>query len=143
MAGSDPNFDATAFRAAIRSTMQLGAPSNVADQATFRWNKAKTFAQQDSTGMPYDWTSTPLTDVEQPDVKVPVAVQFTAGASYNNGVGSFTASKVVLTVLDVDFALVQGADQVLIGQRVFNILFYGPPVGLFDVTVYEIHAEGT
>lgn len=135
-------FDATAFRAAIRNAMVMGLPNATAEKATFRWTAVKTFADDDPAGKPYSWTSSPTTTTTHADVQVPVAWEFSArpAASLDTTIGQFDASRVEITILDVDYEDVEGADQVLMGQNTYNIEFIAPPQGLFEVTVYKIYA---
>lgn len=135
-------FDATAFRAAVRATMVMGLPNATADKATFRWTTVETFDVEDPAHNPYDWTDTPATSVAHADVQVPVAVEFAArpAASLDTPVGQFDAARVEITVLDVDYVLIEGANEVLLGENTYDIDFVGPPGGLFGVDVYSIYA---
>jgi hypothetical protein len=138
-------FDADAFRSAIRSTMEMGLPGTVAERATFRWNSSATYSAEDVAHNPFDWTDTPLTEVTHADVLIPVAVEFSArpAGSLDTPLGQFDNARVVVTVLDTDFASVQGADEILLGENSYTIDFWGPPVGLFDVTIYTVYATAT
>lgn len=135
-------FDAAAFRLAIRSTMTMAAPNATADRATFRWSPIKTFSPQDPAHNPYSFTEAPVTNVTHIDVKVPVAVEFSAPrlAAHETPLGEFDTARAIITILDDDYALVAGADLVLLGQNTYEIEFVAPPIGLFDVTVYQIYA---
>lgn len=140
MAGSSPLFDADLFRSQIRATMTMGLPGNVADRATFRWRSDTTYSSEDSANKPWLWTETPATNVVHGDVQVPVAMEIMRTAEQDGtSVGDFEAVRVILTLLDVDYAQVVGADVVLLGRNVYNIDFLEPPIGLFDVTVYRFH----
>lgn len=142
MAGTNSGFDAAAFRTAIRSAMTMGSPSATGLQATFRWSEQKTFSTADKNGKPYSWTSTPTTDVTHPDVQVPVAVKFVdEGAVRRTQVGDFARTRAEITILDDDFTQIIGADVVLLGGAVYDIISEPMPEGLFDVTVYRIWAQ--
>lgn len=138
MAGTNPQFNGANFRTQIRFAMNMGAPVNAPDRATFRWLHHKTYAIQDPTTAPYSWDASPATDVSHPDVQVPVAVQLGSVSPQQTDLGTFNPSKATLTVLDEDYALVEGADLVLLGQVVYEIDGVRPPEGLFDVTIYTI-----
>lgn len=135
-------FDATAFRAAIRNTMTMGLPNASADKATFVWTASRTYTSEDPSHNPYSWTATPVTETTHADVQVPVAVEFAPrpAASQDTSLGQFDATRVSLTLLDTDYDLVEGADKVTLGGNTYVIDFIGPPVGLFDVTIYTIYA---
>lgn len=134
-------FDAAAFRLAIRSTMTMAAPNATADRVTFRWSPVTTYSPQDPSHNPYSWTAPPTSSITHADVQVPVAVEFSArpAASSETGVGEFDNSRAIITILDVDYELVAGADLVLLGQNIYEVQFVAPPIGLFEVTVYQIY----
>lgn len=143
MAGTNPAFNAAAFRTAIRSTMTMGSPQNPAERATFRWKVERDYAIDDPANNPYDWTAAPTTEVANPDVQIPVAVEFSArpAGSSQTQMAEFDTSRVVLTILDEDFAKIDGADYVLLGGNTYAIQFVGPPMGLFEVTIYQMFLE--
>lgn len=136
-------FNADKFRAAIRSTMMMGLPNSVSERATFRWLPVREYPIQDRAANPYDWTDTPSVETLRADVLVPVAVEFAArpSGSQDTVIGQFDSSRAIVTILDVDYALVEGADQVILGGNTYIVQFVAPPVGLFDVTVYTIYLE--
>lgn len=142
MAGDSADFDANLFRSQIRSTMIMGLPTDTSERATFRWKDRDTFTQEDSSGAPFDWTSTPTTAVTHADVQVPVAVEFLKrDQGVANAAGSFDMSRVVLTLLDVDHVQVATADIVLLGGNTYDVLLIEPPIGLFSVTIYRWHVR--
>ena len=137
--GSD--FDADLFRSAITSTMEMGLPSNESDRATFRWTPQYNYAIADPEGNPYDFAGAPETTLDKPDVQVPVSVDFQTGSPVPIGtsLGNVNEVDAVITILDIHFALVTDADQVILGGNTYNINYIAPPLGLFDVTVYNIY----
>ena len=136
-------FDATKFRNAVRSAMEMGLPNTVSERATFRWNVERTFSYQDEATNPYDWTDTPVTEVTHADVLIPVAVEFTArpAGTTDTPIGQFDTARAVVTILDTDYPDVAGADQVILGGNTYSIQFVAPPIGLFTVTVYQMYLE--
>lgn len=54
--------------------------------------------------------------------------------------GQIENAKIVATILDIDYELVKGANQIICGSSSYNIDFVAPSNGLFSVTVYSIHA---
>lgn len=147
MIPNDPDFgagfDAEEFRSAIRNAMIMGMPSNPMEQVTFRWRHRQTFETQDNTSNPYDWTDTPITDDsdEFPDVTLPVACEFVSRASLSAGtpLGEIDTPKVILTLLDDEYEQVKGASFVIIAGATYEINYTAPPMGLFDVSVYEMY----
>lgn len=142
MASSNPAFNPAVFRQAIRDTMIMGLPNATAEKPTFRWNPNKTYATADPGGAPYDFTAAPVVTVAPADVQVAVAVEFSSrpAGSLETVIGEFDNSRVIITVLDEDYELIRGADEVILGGNTYDIQFVGPPLGLFEVTVYQIFA---
>lgn len=145
-ATNDPRasgFDPVAFRDAIKFAMSMGLPDSVPLRATFQWTPDKTYHIADPAGKPYTWTAPPVSNVTHPDVLVDVALEFQRRSSGEGltSVGDFQTSFVTLTLLDVDYALVQGADKVQLGGDTYFIEYVAPPVGLFSVTVYQMYCR--
>lgn len=145
---SDPrasSFSASEFRDSIRFAMNMGLPENEAERCTFRWTTERTYATADSGGNPYDFSAEPEETITRDDVLVPAAVEFSGGASGGStngtGVGTFFPARATITLLDEDYALVEGADQVVLGGNTYRVKYVGPPLGLFDVTVYQVFAQ--
>lgn len=148
MAGSNSGFSATAFRTAIQFAMKMGQPANVSQQVTFVWLEEDAFAVEGPDRDPYDWTDSPAGIVSPATtyVQVNCAVEFAQGAVSGDAMGGFDASHMTLTILDTDWAKVLAANAdaspsyVLYGEVTFDIDPPGAmPIGLFDVTVYQIH----
>jgi hypothetical protein len=123
----------------------MGLPNASSEQATFRWNAASTYEAEDVAHNPFDWTDTPTTEITHPDVQIPVAVEFSArpAGSLDTVQGQFDNARCVITILDTDYESVTGADEVLLGGNSYTIDFWGPPLGLFDVTIYQVYATAT
>lgn len=142
MAGSNADFPSDEFRDSIRFAMTMGQPEKVSERVTFRWAPVRTYARPDPGADPYDWTATPTSEVDHADVQVDeVAVQYgdrTAGDE--TSVGPFDTTRATLTVLDEDYTQVEGANQVLLGGNTYEIK-YVIPIGIFDVTVYQIFTQ--
>lgn len=140
-------FDEAAFREAIRQTMRMGMPPVEADQLTWHWKRDKTFAPQDSTRSPYDWTQTPVSDepgnASEPDGELIVdyAIEFSARTAGNVDItlGRIDPSRAVVTLMDEDFEQVRTADYCSIGNTIYDIDFSGPPMGLFAVGVVQVY----
>lgn len=132
-------FNAAAFRQAITSTMQMGLPNDESERATFRFLGSKSYEAEDSAGHPFNWLAEPVDQTEDRDVQVPVAVQFEArpATSMDTGIGQFDSPRGTVTVLDVHFQQVKGADLMLFDGNKWTIEYWLPPIGLFDVTIYQ------
>lgn len=122
--------------------MMIGLASNPQDRVTFRWSVVQTAAgPSDPSGIPYDLGSTPASVTSHPDVQVPCGVRYTAGQIQDTPLGEFDTSRPVLTLMDVDYDSVRGADKVVIGGTVFSVSFVAPPESLYDLTVWTIYLE--
>lgn len=147
MAGSNDDFDASAFREAIQFAMNMGLPSDTSERATFRWRTERSFDKADSGGDPFSWDSSPTSETSRSDVQLACAVEYVSriSASEDTNIGPFDPSRVVITLLDEQYdTLTQYGDfpdVVLLGGNEYEIKFVGPPVGLFEVTVYQVHAQ--
>jgi len=145
-------FDPTEFRTAIEFAMAMGLPGTQSERITFQWDDEKTFADADERGSPYTWTDSPTSTVSAVDIPssltVPCAVEFSARRSSSGDtiIGSFDASAITLTLLDTQYALIRDVNlqlpnKVIVDGNTYDISFWGPPVGLFTVTVYQAHAQ--
>lgn len=147
MAGSDTRFDAAAFREAITFAMNMGLPDDETQRATFKWNRDATYATADADGSPFNWTETPTSEITFEDVQIPVALEFVSkgGDTLDIRLGQMDVSRCTITVLDTYFAeLTQNgvfANQVELDDALYDIQFVSPPLGLFDVTIYQIHCQ--
>lgn len=140
---TDPNFgqgfDAALFRSAITSAMEMGLPEAVNERVTFYWSPQKSFAVTDPEGNPYDLSGSPETQVEKDPVQIPCAINFSSSKPDGTSIGDFDQNRVTLTILDVHFEQVRGADKVIIDDDTFTIDYTGIPTGLFEVTVYTMY----
>jgi hypothetical protein len=119
--------------------MQMGLSNTVALQPTFRWTKKSTYPVQDPVNHPYDWTETPTTTIAPADVQVPCAVEYQERSSEGTAAGAFDGTKAIITMLDTDYALIAGSDQVLLGGNVYDIDVVAPPVALFSVDIFTLY----
>lgn len=144
MAGTDLTgaFNSADFRAAIRSTMTMGAAVDPTQQVIFIFSEQATYNPEDPDANPYDWKQGPVTDIAERELTVPAAVQYATSTIVGTTIGDFDATRAVLTLLDVDWALVKSADQVKIGGAHYVLDPPGwIPLALFDVGVYQIHCS--
>lgn len=139
MAGSNSGFDADGFREGIRFAMTMGLPEDESQRATFYFAPARTLdGKIDSNDLPLDWAAD-IVDDDTPDpVTVPVAFEMDSRANEQTAAGRFDTPTVTITVLDEDYADIEGASYCVIGDATYDIEFVGPPLGLFDVTIYQL-----
>jgi hypothetical protein len=143
MAGSTPGFNVTQVRDALRFAMRMGQPIDTDQAVTFKWLTQKQYSSQDRARRPYNWQATPTSTVTRPDVQVLCAVEFIPRSSQERttAFGEFNPSAVTITLLDVDYAQVSDSTHVEIDGNTYEIDFKGPPIGLFDLTVYTVYAR--
>lgn len=145
MAGTNPGFDANAFRDNIHFAMQMGAPPEADQQATFHFPSTLVYTgTADAEDVPFDPTTTVTRTTPDP-VKVPCAVEYyDSTGQLLDGFGIHQPSRVKVTLLDSDYILVKDADRVVIGGDTYYFRRTEPPSGLFDVGLYVLHfaAEG-
>lgn len=141
-------FDAANFRSQIKLVMGMGMPEDPAQRLTWHWNPNNTYPVADPANEPYDWSEAPTTsapgNLAAPtgQLQVDYALQFmparnTEGTS--TVLGDFDITRAVVTMLDVDYAQIAGADYATVGPTIYEIDFSAPPEGLFDVTVYTVY----
>lgn len=144
MAGSDASFDPGGFRSAIKATMQMGVPTDLNDRLVWHFRNITSYPTQDPALKPYDWTVAPTFDVpSDPDLPtgehiVDYALEFARSTPQESEVGAFDATRLVVTLLDVDYEQIKQADYATIGRVHYDIDYTGPPMGLFEVTVYQV-----
>jgi hypothetical protein len=138
-------FDEAGFRTAIRETMRMGMPQDVAEQLVWKWSRTKTFTPQDRIKKPYDWTQNPVTDTpgnpDEPDGELIVdyALEFTPRRELQTDVGQFNLAQVIVTLMDADYEQIKTADYAMIGDVHYLIDYVGPPMGLFAATVFQVY----
>jgi len=139
---SSAAFDPKTFRDAIHFAMVMGSPNQTAAKATFRWVKSQTFKPEDPSRHPYRWNEAVVTDTSRPPVTIDeVAVEYhQARTTSGTDVGDFAPLKAQMTLLDVDYAKVVGADTVDLGGNTWEILVITQEA-LFSVDVYSLYVE--
>lgn len=148
MAGTDSRFSATRFREGITFAMTMGFPDQAAQQITWQWLTERTFSKADSGGDPFTWTSGQVTSTTTiTDLIVNCAVKFVpAGGTSRVGgtsLGVFDTTHLEVTMLDTDWDLLiahgtRFPDQAIIEDNIYKVQYVAPPIGLFNVTVYQI-----
>lgn len=135
-------FDAAEFRDAVKFAMSMALPDDTSERLTFRWKVDKTYDTADPTGKPYSYDSEPTSTDAPEDVQITAGVTFVSRATSasGNAVAAFESPRVVVTVLDEDYESVSGADEIVLDGATYIINYWEPPQGLFDVTIYKVHA---
>lgn len=137
-----PGFDAAAVRAGLRLAMQVGLPTVTADQPTFFMPQTVTTDGHilDGSNTPFDPEYTPTRSTRVTH-QVPCAIEYTDGSGKIAALGIIDASKVILTLLDQDYDIVEGFEFVVITGQKFFYSATEPQLGLVDVGVWRVHCR--
>ena len=142
MAGTLPNFDPEEFRDAIRFAMNLGAPPDAEQQATFYFPKVTTStAPLDPSGVPFA-PGTPVARApSKPPVRVPCGIEDASGEPLVTGIGRF-GDGIIVTLLDEDFEAVAGFEFVSVGGVRYDYARELVPRGLGQVGIHRLLCTG-
>jgi hypothetical protein len=139
MAGTSPRFNAAGFRNAIKTAMQMGAPPNEGERATFHFAVQLVYnGSMDGDLVPFDPTAT-VTSTEPPTVQVDCAIEYFDAEGQPTAFGLLAPSRIAVTVLDVDYEQVKECSYVVVHGDRYDYRRTEPPNGLFDVGVYTMH----
>jgi hypothetical protein len=122
--------------------MEMGMPTgdNPVRRCTFIWTDKNTFATADPEGSPYDFGATPVTSVSHDDVIIPVAIEvMPSDDKGTSAIGELDAVKASLTMLDIHYEQVRGANIVRLDDSTYTIDYVAPPQGLFDVNIWTMY----
>ncbi len=139
MAGSNPGFNARAFRDAIRFTYNMAATPAAEDQVAFY--KASELVYNvpvDDDNVPFDPTTT-VQRITPAPVRVPCSVEYIDAEGQPLPFGTLTVSRIKLSLLDEDYAKVRDCAYVVIAGEKYLYRRTEPPSGLFDVGLYVMH----
>lgn len=127
----------------------MGMPTSDEEKLVWHFLPVRAYAAQDPALQPYNWTNPPTLDlpgnssVPTGTLIVDYALEFSAASSVagQSDVGRFDTSRIVVTLLDEDYEQVREADFAMIGRVRYDITFTGPPLGMFDVTVFQVYMQ--
>lgn len=139
------DFDADLFRDSIRQTMIMAKPNAVEERLTFVWTTKKEYETNSPSGKPYSYNQEPDSVIAHDPVEAVCAVEFISRSAQGAGTpfGEVDAPRLILTLLDVDYELVEGADLVYMDGAEYKIDYVAPPMGLFTVTIYSVYCSST
>jgi hypothetical protein len=137
-------FNSDVVRDALEFAMKMGMPDNAAERVKFIFKAQHTYANEDPTGNPYEWSAPPTATIsERREVEVPVAMEFISRTSQGRDttMGHLLPSHVEIYILDTYIDDVRGADELMVDGNVYKITAWPPPHALFDFTLYPCLAE--
>lgn len=130
--------------------MDMGAAPEAPRQAYFFFPSQLVFvdpndgdALVDQDGVPFN-PDVPVRPETPPPIRVSCAIEYYDDQGQQIGeFGSVAPSRVKVLLLDEEFALVDGCEKVVIDGDTYWYRRTQPPMGLFDVGIFEIwfHAE--
>lgn len=130
---------APGFRRGVRTAMQLAKLSDPDLQPAFYFNQPSTSTSSvDAAGVPFDPNVSNTTPATGP-VYVDCAVEYFDAENQPTNFGLLAPSRIVVTVLDEEYAKIKGCDYVVIHGDRYNYRRTEPPTGLFDVGVFSLH----
>ncbi len=139
MAGRNRGFDARAFREGIRFAYDMAAPPQEGEQAAFYKESSLVYTVPvDDDNVPFD-PATTVQRVTSPPVHVPCGIEYQDAEGQAVPFGYIGASRVIITLLDEDYAKVKGSAYVVLGGDKYLYRRTEPPSGLFDVGLYAMH----
>ncbi len=137
--GGPADFDSTAFRDAIRFVYDMAAPPVVEEQATFYGPSTLVYTGSvDDDEVPFDPATTVVRE-PAPGVKVSCGIEYSDAEGNPVPFGTVTASRLAITLLDVDYQRIKGCAYVVVAGEKYLYRRTQPPTGLFDVGLYTLH----
>lgn len=142
MAGPTPaGFDAAKVVAGLHKAMAFGAPSLLGDRATFVMPSEAVYSDpRDDDNVPF---SVAVRPVRPPAVShvVPCAIEYYDAAGKMENFGLISPSRVQITLLADDFALVEGFEYAVIGGLKYLYRKTEPPVALGSIDVWTVWCQ--
>lgn len=135
--GISYKFDADTFRNAIQFVFEMAAPT-ASEAILFHFTETVAFTgPADGDEVPFDPTETIVRTSLAP-VSVPCDVEFIQSTEVPTAFGVVVPSKLRVTLLDVDWAIVKDATFATVGTERYLRDFEQPSSGLFDVGLHTI-----
>ena len=146
--GIGADFDADAFRTAIRFAMQMGSPPDEDRQAVFVFKSSGRSYWKDGVelddpprvdrdGKPLDPTIE-VREVPGRREKVDCAIEILRADADELPVGNFRPTKAVVTLLDQEYAKIEGCRELLYNADRYLYGYEPEAPGLFDVGTHTI-----
>lgn len=133
-------FDADAVRTGLRLAMQVGLPVDAASQPVFYMPPtSSSTGATDAEGVPFD-PAARRTFVAPTAVRnVKCAIEYVDGEGKLENFGVIVPARVILTLLDEEYARVKGFAYVVIGGSRYFYRRTEVPRGLVSIGVFKVH----
>lgn len=139
MAGALAGFDPAEFRAAIHAVQEMAMPTVDTDRPTFHFPPVYApDATVDEENVPFDPMVQRLPASQRPPVQVLCGVRFMDRDGELTNLGQVAQTLVELSLLDTEYALVDGFDIVTLGEDRYAYRYTKPPRGLGPVGIYQV-----
>ena len=143
---SDPQidgFDPDEVRDGLRLAMAVGLPAEVADQPVFVFppTPVDTGDDTDGNGVPFDWRAGRAAAGAPTTFQVPCAIEYIDGQGKIENFGLMAPTRLLLTLLDEDYALIKGFSYVVIAGNQYFYAKTRPPLGLVSVGVWQVEVR--
>lgn len=129
-------FSADNFRAGIQFAMQMGL--DPVDGAVFIMAPEIEETGVDAQGVPWDPALVGTLPEAGAEISAVCAVEFFDSSGINTLGIDVEPAKVVVTLLDVDWAAVSDCIAIRLGDRLYQRYRTRPPLGLFSVGINQI-----
>ncbi len=137
MAGSLAGFDGQAFRDGIHLVQEFFTPAD--QRATFYFpDESPTSGTVDSENVPFDPAATVTRTPSKQPVVAPCSIEYQDVAGNLENLGYISPSRIVVTLLDVDYATVKGFDYLVVNGVRYYYRGTDIPSALGNVTVWSI-----
>ena len=138
-----PDFDAEEVRAGLTLAMNVGLPVQLEDRPTFVFPSeiTDTGIARDLEGVPFDWKGDRTPTGPDTTYQVPCGIEYIDDTGKVEAFGQMSPSRVILSILDEDYALIEGFSYVVIGGVKYHYQRTEPPIGLVSVGVYQVHCR--
>lgn len=132
-------FDAAAVRDGLRLAMNIGAPPDISNQAVFVFPASTTTtAPHDVDGIPLDWQAARTKALADTTFQLPCAVQDAASGLVVSNFGPMMPSRIILTLLDEDYALIEGFTYCELGTNRYYRKETLPPLGMVSIGIFQV-----
>lgn len=138
-----PGFDAAAVKAGIHKAMGFGEPTRTEDKAWFYFPTSRSTTSgspSDQDGVPFDPTAVTTPTQAKTRLQVPCAIEFVDAQPSPETFGEFTATRIVITLMDEDYQRIKGFAYVVAGGDKYLYARTEPPVALGTIDFWTVHA---
>lgn len=132
-------FDPDVYRDAMRVAFEMAATPDSGEQPWFGFDDTITnTGPAAADGVPFNPAAV-ATVARRANVHVPCGVEYADASEQPTPFGLMSATRIVVTLMDEDWAKVSDCTHVLLGGDKYLRRRVEPPSGLFDVGIVRVH----